>query len=136
MDISLNNDPTQLVTHYISRWGLNLDLEINFIGQTVEVNSADALKKLCLDLKPQLQNYLVVLASNTGGKANVAIMISEEVAAIKTLDATKIIKEYIAPLIKGGGGGQKILATAGGQDASNADVSLPKRNARSDSLLE
>ncbi|MGZ5248268.1 MAG: DHHA1 domain-containing protein [Flavitalea sp.] len=37
----------------------------------------------------------------------------------KGLDAGKIIKEHIAPLIKGGGGGQKTLATAGGQDASN-----------------
>jgi alanyl-tRNA synthetase len=35
-----------------------------------------------------------------------------------TLDAGKIIKEHIAPLIKGGGGGNKTLATAGGQDAS------------------
>ena len=30
----------------------------------------------------------------------------------------QMIKEKIAPLIKGGGGGQKTLATAGGQDAS------------------
>jgi alanyl-tRNA synthetase len=35
------------------------------------------------------------------------------------LDAGKIIKETVAPLIKGGGGGQKNLATAGGQDASH-----------------
>ena len=37
----------------------------------------------------------------------------------KNLDAGKIIKEQVAPLIKGAGGGQKTLATAGGQDASN-----------------
>ena len=36
----------------------------------------------------------------------------------KNLDASAIIKQHIAPLIKGGGGGQKSLATAGGQDAS------------------
>jgi alanyl-tRNA synthetase len=34
------------------------------------------------------------------------------------MDAAKLIRETIAPLIKGGGGGQKILATAGGQDVS------------------
>ncbi|MDE3250382.1 MAG: hypothetical protein KGO82_17095, partial [Bacteroidota bacterium] len=45
--------------------------------------------------------------------------ISDTVVAAKGLDAGKIIKEHIAPLIKGGGGGQKTLATAGGQDASN-----------------
>ncbi|MEY4053618.1 MAG: alanine--tRNA ligase, partial [Bacteroidota bacterium] len=37
----------------------------------------------------------------------------------KGLEAQKIIKDQIAPLIKGGGGGQKGLATAGGQDPSN-----------------
>ncbi|WP_298411251.1 hypothetical protein [Hydrotalea sp.] len=34
-------------------------------------------------------------------------------------DANQIIKQHIAPVIKGSGGGQKTLATAGGQDASN-----------------
>jgi len=31
------------------------------------------------------------------------------------LDAISMIKTHVAPLIKGGGGGQKVLATAGGQ---------------------
>jgi alanyl-tRNA synthetase len=37
----------------------------------------------------------------------VAIGIADTVAAARNLDAGKIIKEKIAPLIKGGGGGQK-----------------------------
>jgi len=61
----------------------------------------------------------VVLAANIGGKPFVAIGISETVAAARNLDAGKIIKEKIAPLIKGGGGGQKTLATAGGQEVGN-----------------
>ena len=48
-----------------------------------------------------------------------AISIDEKTAAAKSLDAGKIIKEVVAPIIRGGGGGQKTLATAGGQDASN-----------------
>ena len=92
---------------------------IQFIGQVVEVSSSDSLKKLCLDIKQQLNNYVVVLATKTEGKAYVAIMIDESIAASKGLDATKIIKEHIASLIKGGGGGQKTLAVAGGQDGSN-----------------
>jgi alanyl-tRNA synthetase len=44
--------------------------------------------------------------------------------AAKNLDAGKIIKEQVAPLIKGGGGGQKNLATAGGQDAGNLQAVL------------
>jgi alanyl-tRNA synthetase len=88
------------------------------LGQIVEVSNVESLKKLCLDLKQELQNYVVVLAAKAEGKAHVVIMLDEAVAAAKNLEAPKIIKEHIAPLIKGGGGGQKTLATAGGQDAS------------------
>jgi len=92
---------------------------VTFIGDIVEVSNADALKKLCFDLKNNLNDHLVVLAANIGGKPFVAIGLSETVAGAKKLDAGKIIKEQVAGLIKGGGGGQKTLATAGGQDASN-----------------
>jgi len=99
---------------------------INFIGEVVEVSNADALKKLCFDLKPSLTNYFVVLAANIDGKASVAILIDDAIAASKNLEAQKIIKEQVAPLIKGGGGGQKTLATAGGQDASNLKQVIEK----------
>ncbi|HLO82047.1 MAG TPA: alanine--tRNA ligase, partial [Chitinophagaceae bacterium] len=91
---------------------------VSFIGQIVEVPNADALKKICFDLRNNLHDHLVVLAANIGGKPFIAVGISDTVVAAKQLDAGKIIKEKLAPLIKGGGGGQKNLATAGGQDAS------------------
>ena len=89
---------------------------VTFIGDIVEVSSADNLKKLCFDLKTKLNDYVAVLCCNIDGKPFVAVGISDTVVAAKNLDASKIIKEHIAPLIKGGGGGQKTLATAGGQD--------------------
>lgn len=92
---------------------------VQFIGAVVEVGSADALKKLCFELKNELQHYFVVLAANVEGKPQVAILIDETLSAEKNLEAPKLIKEHVAGLIKGGGGGQKTLATAGGQDASN-----------------
>lgn len=92
---------------------------ISFVGAVTELSSADALKKLCFELKNELTTYVVVLVANTDGKANVAVMVSEDLVNQKGLEAPKIIKEHIAGLIKGGGGGQKTLATAGGQDASN-----------------
>ena len=91
--------------------------QVSFIGQVIEVPHADALKKICFDLKNNLHDHLVVLAANIGGKPSVAISISDTVVAARQLDAGKIIKDIVAPLIKGGGGGQKNLATAGGQDA-------------------
>ncbi|MDX1938014.1 MAG: alanine--tRNA ligase [Flavihumibacter sp.] len=97
---------------------------ITFIADIVEVSNADALKKLCLDLKNNLNDYVAVLAANIGGKPFIAVGIAETLAAAKGLDAGKIIKEHIAPLIKGGGGGQKTLATAGGQDASQLKAAL------------
>ncbi|MDP4253982.1 MAG: DHHA1 domain-containing protein, partial [Bacteroidota bacterium] len=104
---------------------------VNFIGEIVEVPQADALKRLCFDLKNELNNYLVVLAANLEGKAAVAILIDEKLAADKGLQAPAIIKEHIAPLINGGGGGQKTLAMAGGQDPSR----LPQVIARVKALL-
>ncbi|MGN6438467.1 MAG: alanine--tRNA ligase [Agriterribacter sp.] len=99
---------------------------ITFIGQVVQVNNADALKKLCFDVKTNLRDYVMVLCANIDGKPFVAIGMSDVVAAAKNLDAGRIIKEHVAPLIKGGGGGQKTLATAGGQDASQLQEVIDK----------
>jgi alanyl-tRNA synthetase len=99
---------------------------ISFLGAEVEVNNADALKKLCFDLKNDLTDYIVVLVANIAGKANVAVMLEDLIAQNHGLDAGKIIKDHISGLIKGGGGGQKTLATAGGQDASNLNQVIVK----------
>ena len=98
----------------------------NFLGAVVEVSNAEHLKKLCFDLRKSLPEHLVVLAANLEGKPSVAVMVDENVISRTGLEATKIIKEHVAPLIKGGGGGQKTLATAGGQDASNLQLVLEK----------
>jgi alanyl-tRNA synthetase len=91
---------------------------VSFIGDIIEVPNADALKKLCFDFKNHVHDHVIVLCANIGGKAFVAVSVSDTVVAAKQLDASKIIKEQVSPLINGGGGGQKNLATAGGQDVS------------------
>jgi alanyl-tRNA synthetase len=99
---------------------------ISFIGAVVEVSNADSLKKICFELKNSLTNYVVVLAASVDGKAQVAVLLDEAVSVSKNLEAPKIIKDHISGLIKGGGGGQKTLATAGGQDASNLQQVIDK----------
>ena len=94
---------------------------IQFIGQVVEVTQSDMLKKLCNDLRSLTQETVVVLAAVVGNKPFVAIGIADQLVSANNLDATVLIKTKVAGLIKGGGGGQKSLATAGGQDASNLD---------------
>ncbi|HUR11854.1 MAG TPA: alanine--tRNA ligase [Flavitalea sp.] len=102
---------------------------IFFIGEIVEVSSADALRKLYFDLKTSLADHLVVLCASIESKAAVLVGTSETVAASRNFDLSRLIREQIALLIKGGGGGQKTLATAGGQDISNyAEVIKTVRN--------
>ncbi len=99
---------------------------INFIGEIVNVSNAEALKQICFSLKNELKDYIIVLAANIHGKPNVAVMLDDTIAASKNWEAPKIIKEHIAPLIKGGGGGQKTLATAGGQDSTRLNEVIEK----------
>jgi alanyl-tRNA synthetase len=89
---------------------------VNFIGEVVEVSSADALKKLAFELKPVVMNHVIALAAAIEGKVHIVLLFDEAIAKEKNLDASLLIKQKIAPIIKGGGGGQKTLATAGGQN--------------------
>ena len=93
--------------------------DTHFIGAVVTVGNPDGLKKICTELQGDYTNLLVVLAANIEGKASVAVLVDDTLQTSKGMEAQKIIKDQIAPLIKGGGGGQKGLATAGGQDPSN-----------------
>ena len=95
-----------------------------FIGETVEVSSADSLKKLSIDLSKKT-NGVAVLCSNISGKASVAVALPESLTD-KEFDANKIIKEQVAPIIKGGGGGNKTSAIAGGQDSNHFQEVIEK----------
>lgn len=96
--------------------------DVQFIGQLVEVTQPEMLKKLCNELRSAAVNSVVVLAAVVAGKPFVAIGISDELVAANRFDATVLIKTKVAGIIKGGGGGQKMLATAGGQDPSNLSL--------------
>ena len=94
---------------------------IQFLGVQIQLGSADHLKKLAQQLGALHANSLVVLTSKVDEKANVVLAISESLVNQKNWQAPQIIKEKIAPLIKGGGGGQKTIASAGGQDNTQLD---------------
>lgn len=94
---------------------------VNFLGQVVNVSNAEGLKQLSFQLKNELPNHVLLFVANIGGKASVALSIDEALVTAKGWEAPKIIKELIAPLIKGGGGGQKTFATAGGQETDKLD---------------
>jgi alanyl-tRNA synthetase len=87
-----------------------------FYGKEIEAASVDNMRKIATELITHFD--VVVLCAKIDGKASIAIALSDKANTEKGLDAGKLIKEKVAPLIKGGGGGQKTLATAGGQDVS------------------
>jgi alanyl-tRNA synthetase len=93
-----------------------------FIGKICEGVGPEALRKLSGELRQESPVLVLALAIINEGKPFVVVGIGDQLLAEKNLDAAKIIKETIAPLIKGGGGGQKTLASASGQDAGVLDA--------------
>ena len=94
---------------------------VSFIGEQIEANSADDVKKMCFAIKQKVDNPLVVLCGNINGKANVCILIDDDIQKDKGFSAKLWIKEIVAPRIKGGGGGQDNFASAGGQKTDAFD---------------
>lgn len=92
-----------------------------FVGAVVQAESAEALKQLAGMLTARLEHAVVVLAADIGGKAAVVLALDEETASARSFDAAACVKERLAPLIAGGGGGQRNFATAGGRDSSRLD---------------
>lgn len=89
--------------------------DVRFIHAKVEIDVAQA-KNLAHKLRSMGTNILIVLAIVNQDKVNLVVALSDELVS-KGFDAAKIIKE-ISASIRGGGGGQSHLATAGGKDAS------------------
>ncbi len=99
--------------------------DVQVIVQKVKLPSADALKKLAYDLWNDVNNLFLVIAADIGGRPQIAVMISDNIVAEKSVHAGNLAKE-LAKEIKGGGGGQPFSATAGGSDVSGLDKVLNK----------
>jgi len=84
---------------------------------TMDVNQA---KLLAQQLRSMGDLVVVVLAMVADEKLNLVIAASDLLVQQKRFDSARAIKE-VAPLIKGGGGGQPGLATAGGKDLSGIE---------------
>ena len=98
---------------------------VNYLGLKVQLSQIDQYKKAAQLLsQTKTGEVMVLLVGSEGEKAFAAISMSEALVANKKWDAPQLIKTHIAGLIKGGGGGQKTLATAGGQDTSQLELVL------------
>jgi alanyl-tRNA synthetase len=97
---------------------------ITFIGEILQVDAA-LLKDIAFGLKDMHENAIIVLGASSEGKANLAVMLSQNLVDAKTYNAGNIIRE-IAKEINGGGGGQAFFATAGGKNPEGLAKAIEK----------
>ncbi len=90
--------------------------KINGMDYIEAICSLDAnnMKDLAYRFRGEFSNFCFVGASEQNDKVMLTLMFSDSLVD-KGLDAGKIVREA-AKYIKGGGGGQKFYATAGGKD--------------------
>lgn len=93
----------------------------NFHLLTYELTDVDLneAKALAFSMGQSVANAIILLSTVSDDKVNLLLLIDQQITSDK-LDAGKIIRE-IARFIKGGGGGQAHLATAGGKDADGLE---------------
>ncbi|MEO1436293.1 MAG: alanine--tRNA ligase [Bacteroidota bacterium] len=96
---------------------------VNFLGAKIDIDSADSLKKISHDLRNEVDNLFAILGTEIGGKALLAIAVSDKLTWDFDLDAGKIIRE-VARNIQGGGGGQAFFATAGGKNPDGIEAAI------------
>jgi len=89
--------------------------KIRFISGRIETDSPDVLKNIAYQILINSENTVLALGSESSGKANILVMVSDNLIKEKNINAVTIIKN-IAGEINGGGGGQPFLATAGGKN--------------------
>jgi len=98
---------------------------VNFIGFKIGLNSAAAIKDIAFQLKNEIDSLVLVLGAEVNGKANLSVMISENLVKDKNWNASQIIRE-VSKEIQGGGGGQAFYATAGGKNPQGLDSAIEK----------
>ena len=98
---------------------------IRFVSGQIETDSSDILKNNAYQIRNSSDNTVLVIGSETGGKANILVLVSDNLVKERNINAVSIIKE-IAGEINGGGGGQPFFATAGGKNPAGIPGALAK----------
>lgn len=94
---------------------------INYF-ESIHPMNADAMKDLAYRFRGEFKDFCFVGVNVQEDKIMLTLMLSDSLVE-KGLDAGKIIREA-SKFIKGGGGGQKFYATAGGKDQEGISPAL------------
>jgi alanyl-tRNA synthetase len=114
----------QIVVKELIEQAVNIG-SIRFISGIVETESFEVLKNIAYQIRTTADNSVLVLGADCGGKANILVMVSDNLVKDKNLNAVSIIKD-ISSEINGGGGGQPFLATAGGKNPAGLGKAISK----------
>jgi len=98
---------------------------LNFISGQLGAESPEMLKNIAFRIRKSSANTVLIIGSESGGKANLVVMVSDDLVKEKNLNATSLIRE-ISGEISGGGGGQPFLATAGGKNPAGIPKAIEK----------
>ncbi len=98
---------------------------ISIISEIIEISTSTLLKDLAFQLKSEMPRLVCVLGATIDRKANLAVMVTDELVKEKGLNAGVIVRE-LAKEIDGGGGGQAFLATAGGKKPEGLKNAIEK----------
>ncbi len=98
--------------------------ELNLLTAQLDGMAVDEIKTMADKVKAEVENSVVVIASNTDGKITFVAMASKEAVA-KGVHCGNIIREITA-IAGGKGGGKPDMAQGGGTDASKIDDALAK----------
>ena len=97
---------------------------INFIATKLD-GDVQTAKDLAFQMKDIVDDLFLVIGTENNGKASLTVIISENLAKEKSLNAGQIVRD-IAKEIQGGGGGQPHFATAGGKNPAGLEKAFEK----------
>jgi alanyl-tRNA synthetase len=96
--------------------------DVNVLIEEVDLDAA-SVKNIAFQLKAEVENLFLVLASKAGGKPTISVLISDNLVKEKGWNAGQIVRD-LAKHIQGGGGGQPFFATAGGKNPKGIEQAL------------
>ncbi|RKQ37872.1 alanine--tRNA ligase [Oceanobacillus halophilus] len=95
---------------------------ISVLAQQVNVKDMNQLRNMIDDLKQKLESGLILLATETNGKVQLAAGVSKDLVN-QGFHAGKLIKQA-AEICGGGGGGRPDMAQAGGKDPAKINEAI------------
>ncbi len=96
--------------------------DIHYLITRADFPNADSIKKAAFELKNEVDNLFLGIASVVNDKPLLTVIMNESLLE-KGLNASDIVRNA-AKAIQGGGGGQPFYATAGGKDSEGIEEAL------------